>query len=141
MKTKTLLFVIALLLSIVNVSASNTKTKIYSNKVDNIKECIIFDNKTPKALRKIVYNYDPNGIIQERSLYMWDNTQGWVGLHKCSYIHNNKNKLVKVIYTKWDKKLVAWATTSQHPIYTYDVNGKLLAIEKEEVKNNLMATH
>ncbi|MDR3059056.1 MAG: hypothetical protein LBU84_13050, partial [Prevotella sp.] len=114
--------------------ASSPKTKIYNNKIGNVKELTMVDSETSKAIKKVVCNYDSNGILQEKTFYIWSETQGWIGSQKYSYEYND-GKLDTVVYNEWNKNIAAWSGT-QHLVYTYDTDGEFLATRQVE---NLMA--
>lgn len=138
MKARILSLAVIVLLSVAGVYASNSKTKIYSNADNKTKEYTFVDSETLKALKKMVYSYDSEGTLQEKSLYVWDDTQGWTGIQKYSYNYD-ADKLVTIVYTKWDKNIATWSATSQHILHTYNTDGELLAVKQIEVKDNLIA--
>lgn len=127
-----------------NVSAGNPKDKIYSNIETNnygtIKEYTTISHATAKATNKAVYIYDTNGILQERALYSWDETQGWLGICKYEYEYHS-HKLTNIIYTKWDNDIATWSSMAEHLIHIYNTEGKFLTVKHIQVNNdyNLMA--
>ncbi len=134
MKARILSVAVVVLLSVAGVYASSPKTKIYNNKIGNVKELTMVDSETSKAIKKVVCNYDSNGILQEKTFYIWSETQGWIGSQKYSYEYND-GKLDTVVYNEWNKNIAAWSGT-QHLVYTYDTDGEFLATRQVE---NLMA--
>lgn len=138
MKARILSLAVVVLLSVASIYASNPKTKVYSNVDSTTKEYTTVDAKTSKALSKVVYHYDSNRMLQERTFYKWDDTQGWTGTKRYTYEYNN-DRLSTVVYTVWDKKMATWSGTSQHLIHVYGIDGGLLAVEQFEVVDQLVA--
>ncbi|MDR3056871.1 MAG: hypothetical protein ACK5KL_04120 [Dysgonomonas sp.] len=133
MKARILSLVAVVLLSVAGAYASSPKTKVYSNIDNQTKEYTFVDSETNKAVKKVIYNYDTNGILQERAYYNWDEFQGWVSTQKYSYEYSN-DKLDTVVYTEWNKDM----TATQHIIYTYNTDGEFLSA-KQVKADNLMA--
>ncbi len=145
MKAIFLTSVLAALFSISNINASNPRNKVYNNiennKYGSVKEYTVIDNETSKATKKAVYIFDIDGILQEKTLYNWDDIQGWIGTQKYEYEYNRK-KLSNIIYTKWDKEIATWSVKAEHLIHVYNTDGELLAVKHIQVNNdyNLMAS-
>lgn len=138
MKARILSLVAVVLLSVASVYASSPKTKVYSNADNKTKEYTLVESETLKALKKVVYTYNSEGLLQEKSLYVWDDILGWAGIQKYSYNYNT-DKLATIVYTKWDKNIANWSATSQHILHSYNTDGELLAVRQIEVNDNLIA--
>lgn len=129
MKTTVTYLIISLFFSLASY-ASNGKTKVLTNLIDNVKECILVDSKTLTPRERIVYTYDNNDLTIERISYLWHKAQGWKAFQKHEYKYIS-NELAMYIYTKWDRKSNDWSAESEYVIHNYDVSGKLLSIERK----------
>ncbi len=129
MKTTVTYLIISLFFSLASY-ASNGKTKVLTNLIDNVKECILVDSKTLTPRERIVYTYDNNDLTIERISYLWDKAQGWKAFQKHEYKYIDK-RLAMYIYTKWDRRNNDWSAESEYAIHNYDVSGKLLSIERK----------
>lgn len=134
MKTTVTYLIISLFFSFASY-ASNGKTKVFTNLIDNVKECILVDSKTLSPQQRIVYIYDENKLIKERISYLWNKVQGWKALQKYEYKYIDK-RLAMYIYTKWDRRNNDWSAESEYAIHNYDVAGKLLSIERKLMRRD-----
>ncbi len=137
MKTTVTYLIISLFFSLASY-ASNGKTKVLTNLIDNVKECILVDSKTLTPRERIVYTYDNNDLTIERISYLWDKAQGWKAFQKHEYKYIS-NELAMYIYTKWDRKSNDWSAQSLFIAPHYNAAGKLLIVNKTYIKNNLRA--
>ena len=133
--------IILLIIILINTNAQgqNTKGKIYNNIENNkyrcVKEFTTIDNETSQVIKKVIYLYNAEGILQGKTLYRWDNKQGWIGTQKYEYEYNSE-KLENLIYTEWDNNTTTWSAKAQHLIHIYNVEGELLAVKQIQVNND-----
>ncbi len=141
MKANIVTSILIAFLSIVNISAVEATTKVYTNaevtEFGSIKEFTSYNPETSQAISKSVYQYDMKGNIQTKVLYKWDSNVGWIGTQKYDYNYNNDKQIVNLIYTEWDNNLNTWSTKSKQLVHVYSTEGDFLAIEQIEMNNDL----
>ena len=141
MKVNIVTSILIAFLSIVNISAVESRTKVYTNaevtEFGSIKEFTSYNPETSQAISKSVYQYDMKGNIQTKVLYKWDSNVGWIGTQKYDYNYNNDKQIVNLIYTEWDNNLNTWSTKSKQLVHVYSTEGDFLAIEQIEMNNSL----
>ncbi|MBK5719298.1 DUF3836 domain-containing protein [Dysgonomonas sp. Marseille-P4677] len=138
MKTTILTSVFAVLVSIMNLNAKETKTysNVGSNESGITKEYITLEGKTLVPQEKVCYFYDKKGKILTRTLSIWDKEKGWIncGIHK--YQYNEVNKLASMTYTKWNNNKEKWSEKMDMIIYLYGDNNELLSVKQIKEVNN-----
>lgn len=139
MKATVLTTILVAFLSIVNVSASEPKTKIYNNieTTENgcIKEYTFINLETLSPEKKSVYEYNAEGLLLTKTEYKWKSEGGWAGFQKYEYEYNQNNKLTYLTHTEWDSKLNTWSETSKQLAHLYDENGQLLTVKEIQIAN------
>lgn len=143
MKARILVSILAVVFSIAILNAGNPKTTKYINEevteTSIIKDYTFVNSETLKALHRITYTYDINGVIQERVYYKWDNEKGWIGIQKHTYEYNADNKVAYLIHTKWDQNNNNWSDNSEYLAHIYNQDGKYLTRESIQVNTNDLA--
>ena len=144
MRATVLTSVLVAFLSIVNVSASEPKTKIYNNieTTENgcVKEYTFINLETLSPEKKSVYEYNADGLLVTKTEYKWNSEGGWTGFQKYEYEYNKNNKLTYLTHTEWDNERNTWCESSKQFAHLYDTNGQLLTIEEiQTVNENYMA--
>ncbi|NDV78451.1 DUF3836 domain-containing protein [Dysgonomonas sp. 511] len=140
MKATILTSVLAVILSVANVSAANPYIKVFSNievtETGTIKEFIKYDESQSIAIDKCVYTYDAAGNMLKKATYKWDSVQGWVAVNKYDYNYNEDGRIAYTTYTEWDSKINYWASTASQLIHIYDNSGNLMAIKQIQVNED-----
>ncbi len=140
MKANIVTSILIAFLSVVNISASEPKTKVYTNpestELGLVKEFTSCNSETSQAISKSVYQYDTEGSLQKKVLYKWDNNLGWVGIQKYDYEYDNDKLVVNLIYTEWDTKMNTWSTKSEQFLHVYNTDGEFLAIKQIHIDND-----
>lgn len=139
MKAIVLTSILAVLLSVSGLHASEPKNRILNNQETTefgvMKECISLDEITSKPLDRTVYLYNTTGQLQERICYVWNSKTGWTGSQRYEYEYNQNGQIANLIYTAWNKGLASWSPKSQHIIHIYNIDGSFLATKRIEVNN------
>lgn len=130
-------------LSLTSVVAGNPKKKIFSNIENHNKGCIkeyVIADKNLKPEERAVFECDTNGKLLTRVLYKWDAEAGlWTTIHKHDYSYNESGQVANVVYTRWDNKQQRWSSKSQHAVFSYNVDGKLLSVQQVEINGRMIA--
>lgn len=123
MRTKLFLSLLVGLFISVGISAKNPETTTFSNikttATGSIKEFTTFTKDTNTPVQRSLYTYDLSGNIQEKTVYAWNENNGWVGVQKLEYSYNDadKDKPSALTYTKWDTKTNNWSNKSKTVTY------------------------
>lgn len=96
----------------VSVYATNLETIVYSNvettEAGCVKEFLVCEKDSKAPISKMVYLYDADGRMQEKTTYEWDHTEGWIGIQKYEYSYDVNNQPSVPVLRKWDKKKNNW---------------------------------
>ncbi|EGJ99865.1 MULTISPECIES: DUF3836 domain-containing protein [Dysgonomonas] len=140
MKAIILTSVLTAFLSVTSLYAGEPKTKVYSNEETSatgvIKELISYDTELGCPIDKAIYHYNPDGLLQKKTLYKWDRNAGWIGSQKYDYECNGDGKIINLIYTEWNDKLNTWSCRSEQLVHIYDTEGELLATKQIHINND-----
>lgn len=137
MKTIILTTILAGILSIANLSAQESANVTLCNTeittTGSVKEYVTYNKETSEIINKITYQYDAANNIQKRTLYKWDNNEGWKAAQKYEYTYNNKKQVASVVHTKWDKKMKNWSNKADQLNHIYNTDGELMAVNRIQV--------
>ncbi|MDU1890208.1 MAG: DUF3836 domain-containing protein [Dysgonomonas sp.] len=144
MKTRILTSILAVVFSLTLVYAGNPKTTMYINheasEAGLYKEYIYVDSETLEPLKRIVYNYDTNGVIKEKILYGWEYKKGWTGEQKYTYQCNVENKTIdNLVYTEWDNIRDSWSDNSEYITYIYNDDSEFMSNTQIKAKTQNLA--
>jgi len=141
MKTIILTTILAGILSITSLSAGTPKNVTYINvettETGYTKEYVTYNEETSTVIIKVAYQYDLAGSVQNRTTYGWVENKGWKAIQKYDYKYNNKGQIDYIAFTKWDNKQKSWSNKCEQLKHEYNEEGKLMAVNKVEVNNNM----
>lgn len=130
MKTTIITAMVVILLSITNqIFASD---KLYKTVVGDKESGVITTTLSQRSftgyltpLKQIVFHYNSNKILKQRTSYKWDvNKKEWVLVGQHKYEYNDDKKLMIISYMCWNEASKSWNKDTQYAMYTYDADNE-----------------
>lgn len=119
MKTRIVTLLVIGFFTCMSIAAKDPVITTYSNtettEFGTMKEFTSFNVETQEPEKRTVYNYDFDGNITEKTIYVWGGkNNGWIGAQRLQYTYgDDKTKPLTLTFTVWDSKLNTWSNKSQ----------------------------
>lgn len=119
MKTRIVTLLVIGFFTCMSIVAKDPVITTYSNtettEFGTMKEFTSFNVESQEPEKRTVYNYDFDGNITEKTIYVWGGkNNGWIGAQRLQYTYgDDKTKPLTLTFTVWDSKLNTWSNKSQ----------------------------